>query len=497
MNTKLDILRLPLWVVLNAYTAYSGFGSASLGTTPAAQKTAAAEHLAKYVDDGSITLQWIGNHPNMAPAAPAAASSTGPSLDGVISATKKLSNELRNQIVDAAIVASDRLDAHSNVIDKHANDINSIKIMIDTTNNAIEATAKAFEAKVSNLKIDDRKVQEEVTRIVADAFKPIRAAIEEAGLQEEVGEMVAVRVIDRKPCKEVFGVAVRDRNGDDAMVDIWNDAAPPVDPNFIWTEGILAHLILSQDTGENAWFGGPKGTGKSETASQFAACTGRAFKRVNFRKYTASEDYIGAVGLENGATLFRKGDFLSAFTHPSSVILLDEISNAPAGELAPLNALLEPNCAVSIGGQVHRRAAGVLVFAADNTFGNGDDSGRYTGTGDMNSSLLDRFARVVPFTYLPFDKEVEAVVRHTKCDPLLAEHIIEAVCVARGKVTTGEVIDAPSIRSVVAFIRALKMLNVEQAWTTTIAARQPAESISGLEAIFASHISAITINKYL
>jgi MoxR-like ATPase len=225
--------------------------------------------------------------------------------------------------------------------------------------------------------------------------------------------------------------------------------------------------------------------------------TGRAFKRINFHKYTSAEDYIGAVGLENGQTVFKRGDFLAAFTHPSTVILLDEVTNADPGELAPLNGFLEPNSAVSFGGAVQTRAPGVLVFAADNTLGNGDDSGRYAGTRQMNSALVDRFARVVQFDYLPIDSEVEALVRHTGCHPKLAEHILHAVRVARSQVQTGEVIDAPSIRSVIAFIKALRVLPIDKAWATTIAARQPAESLPGLSAIYASCISETTINNYL
>ena len=152
---------------------------------------------------------------------------------------------------------------------------------------------------------------------------------------------------------------------------------------------------------------------------------------------------------------------------------------------------------MSFGGSVQTRAPGVLVFAADNTLGNGDDTGRYAGTRQMNSALVDRFARVVQFDYLPVQSEVDAVVRHTGCDPLLAAHILEAVFVARSQVRTGEVIDAPSIRSVIAFIRALRVLPVDKAWATTIAARQPVESLPGLTAIYLSCISETTINNCL
>jgi ABC-type sugar transport system ATPase subunit len=86
----------------------------------------------------------------------------------------------------------------------------------------------------------------------------------------------------------------------------------------------LRYLLLAQNTNANLWFGGEKSTGKSETARNFAGRTGRSFTRINFHKYTTTEDYIGSVGLENGATVFKRGAFLTAFTSPSPVILLDE-----------------------------------------------------------------------------------------------------------------------------------------------------------------------------
>jgi len=89
------------------------------------------------------------------------------------------------------------------------------------------------------------------------------------------------------------------------------------------------------------------------------------------------------------------------------------------------------------------------------------------------------------------------LVKHTGCAEGLAEHILQAINVCRSKVSTGEIIDAPSIRSVIAFIHALKVLPLEAAWNTTIAARQPAESAVALKAVFESSISLETIAKFM
>ncbi len=484
MNTlqiKMRLIALPIATVLGAYDTYCPSAPALTGTAPD-QKSKAVDALVVEVENHHVTVTDISL---ATPRNPVVSAGLDPAAVQAIQAASQA--ELTTVIGKMAGFESALLH-ESNTRTRLGNDLAS----------KVNDSLDKLDRKIGSFKLDDRSIHDAVTKVVADAFKPFQQAVQAAHAQAVVADLASVRVINAKYCLDVFGVDVLDRKGDSLLVDIWNDpSAPAIDPHFIWEQDILQHLLLSQDTGENVWFGGPKGTGKSETARQFAAFTGRAFKRINFHKYTSAEDYIGAVGLENGQTVFKRGDFLAAFTHPSTVILLDEVTNADPGELAPLNGFLEPNSAVSFGGSVHTRAPGVLVFAADNTLGNGDDTGRYAGTRQMNSALVDRFARVIPFVYLPLDDEVEAVVRHTGCDPKLAEHILHAVRVARSQVITGEVIDAPSIRSVIAFVRSLRVLTVDQAWATTIAARQPAESLPGLSAIYESCISETVIKNYL
>ena len=401
-----------------------------------------------------------------------------------------------NAKVDAASQVANRAEALALTL---TGDVSQLHARIGSHS----ADLALLDDRISSLKIDldasrvdDSAVQYEVARAIADAFAPFKQAVIEAGAESVVADAAAVHVTAVRSAFDVFGVSISDHAGKDVMVEVWNHpAAPAIDPNFIWTDRILRHLLLSQNTGENLWFGGDKGTGKSETARQFAAMTGRAYTRINFHKYTTADDYAGAIGLENGATVFKRGDFLTAFTCPSTVILLDEVSNADQGELATLNGFLEPNSAVSYGGSVQRRAPGVLVFAADNTLGNGDSSGRYAGTRTMNSALVDRFARIIKFTYLSKADEVNALMRHTGCSIDLASHVVDLLNACRAKVLTSDIIDAPSIRSAMAFIRALKVLPIEDAWASTIAARQPDESAAALEAIRCAYVDESLINR--
>jgi len=364
---------------------------------------------------------------------------------------------------------------------------------------AVAARAEALALKGSGAAVDPAAVQAAVKAAVQAAIEPINAALAVAdpGTVERVLSVVAGPV-RQDSCLNIFGIDLLDRKGNSVMVDLWdNAAAPAVDPCYIWSETLLAHLILSQNTGENLWLGGPKGTGKSEAAKQFAARTGRPFTRINFTKHTALEDFVGALGLVNGATEFVEGDFLMAFACPGAIILLDEPTNADPGNLAVLNGLLEPGARVNLGGAVRTRAAGVLVLGADNTLGHGDDSGRYAGTRLMNSSLLDRFARVLPMTYLPEAVEVDAVVKHTGCSVKLATHVVKCINHARAKVETGDIVDAPSLRQIVAFIRALAGLSVDDAWASTIASKQPAESAVAMAAIKAACLNNQTIEGEL
>lgn len=485
MSYQVEIARLPIAQVLGAYQKFCALPVAGI------TKLEATKWLADHVNAGTLSLADVTNAPRGTAASPAAGN---PVLEQQVSDLLARSVTLADQLDHTTRFANDTAKATSRLSDK----LDHQSFAAEALGNSLDKRIERLTVAVDNIKIDDAAVAVQVQQVIADAFAPFKQAVLDAGAQAVVADLSSVRIVGRSTASQVFGLSVLDMKGQEIPVDLWNHpSAPDVDPDFIWTAPILRHLLLSQDTGENVWFGGEKGTGKSETARQFAAKTGRAFTRINFHKHTSAEEYIGAVGLKDGATVFEPKDFLLAYTQPSSVILLDEVTNADAGELAPLNGYLEPKAAVSFGGQVHRRAKGVLIFAADNTFGNGDESGRHAGTRVQNSALLDRFARVVQFQFLPAASEIEAIVRHTGCHENIAEHVVSAITVCRAKVESGDIIDAPSIRSAMAFIRALRVLPPNEAWQTAVVSRQPSESAAVLNAIFATSIDQDVLTNYL
>ena len=478
MNLKdisLQISRIPSAIVLGAYDKFVESGTV-------VTKQQAVTSLAEDVMAGNIVIDDIKGAPTLSQRAVGTAPTTSTIDHAIVQATATVASRAESNALSALNRIED-MDQRVHHMDDALTDITQ----------AIDKLSRQ-----ANASLDGADIQAQVTKVIADAFKPFAEAVTASGAESVIGNMVSVTKIDCLPCVDVFGIDVKDMKGNTLFVDIYNAPnAPRIDPNFMWTEGILRHLLLSQRTGENTFFSGDKGTGKSQTAEQFSARTGRPYVRYNFHAQTTADDYAGAPTLENGNVVFKRGDFLQAYVTPATVILLDEISFAKAGNLAPLNGFLEANAKVSYGGMTHTKGEGVMIFGADNTLGNGDESGRYTGTTPMNSATLDRFSRLVTFKFMPLHLETEAVVNHTKCAPALAEHVLKAIHVARAKATTGDIVEAPSIRSVMAFIRAVSVMTVEEAWKTTIASRQPSESAPVLEAIRMSHINERLIHSLI
>lgn len=349
--------------------------------------------------------------------------------------------------------------------------------------------------KTKSQSVDQNQVRAEISRVVSEALGPVLAAAK--GTQEEDAiRTAAAAPTESKSFLELTGASVQNPRGEELETWIWNSPdAPPIDKNWVWQPEYLSALGMAADLGVNVWLAGPKGTGKSSIAQQFAAITGRPFTRINFERHSSAESFIGSVGLNNGSTQWEPGAFLQAYSTPGSVILLDELSVAHPGVLTVLNGLLEPGARVHIGGKTWTRAPGVVILAADNTSGSGDYTGRYSGTQALNSATVDRFSATVMVGWLPKHLEVAAIARRAYVSDRLAEHIVDALNLARGKAESGDIVDPPSIRRGVAFAQALRYMTPEQAWNCTIVAGQPAESEIALTALFATAIDCNLIKK--
>jgi MoxR-like ATPase len=492
-STQARIAALPIRTVFDAFAALHG------GATPSATKAEAARQLARAVESGRVSIRWVeaggagGLMPAPAPAPSAAPPSlAGPSLaavQAVAERAERASVQTATDLVSLAQSAS----ALGQSVQGIGQAVNTLSGSLGSLTGDVQALRSEVKAARST-RLDPSEFRSEVAAAVAATLSPLLPNLAPEVAAEVVRQTAAP--VSRVPALQAFGIDARDARGNPLEFDFWgHPEAPPVDPAFIWTEAILRRLFLAQQTGRNAWLGGPAGTGKSQTIEQWAARTGRMMRRFVFNRLSTCEDYLGAPGLTNGSTVFKPGPVLDVYTTPGAVCLLDEVGVANPGALSALNGFLEPGARMAYADRVWLRASSNLFFAADNSLTQGDQTGRFAGVQQMNTAFADRFAFVVPFSYLDPGVEAQALMQHTGCTRPLADHVVSILSMCRAKVDAGDIIDPPSIRQAIAFIQACSVLPVDEAWQVTIAARQPAESQVGLGAVYASAVSVSLIQQ--
>lgn len=286
----------------------------------------------------------------------------------------------------------------------------------------------------------------------------------------------------------------------DLYIRVYGDAAAPaVDSGYVFDGAILrrALVALSCECPLPTWLTGGKGTGKSDFAKQIAARCGRAYFRVSFTRLSEPADFIGDMGLRDGATVWQDGPVTAALRTPGAICLLDELSYCPAGLLAFLNPILEgrgapvrlPRC-----GELLNVAADVCVYAADNTNGTGDSTGEYAARNVVSADTRDRFRFVLTFNYLPADVEARLLRANVarecgrKLTTAAARAIVNVCNVARTKADAGELQGAPGLRAASAM--AILMAHGESApaaFDVCAVRAAPAESHETLRAIFAAN----------
>ena len=265
---KADVLRLSLADVATAY--------ATLCRAPVASftKLQQAEWLAQQLHGGNIVWDQLTQ-----PSQPQQRSVPAPFINAVaqdVGALQqahgdtvklisdlqanaiKLSRDTRQVSLDVQALQGDISSAST--VASRAEQVALDGLIIANRTAADIASIRGQVDRIADTKLDPSMATRAVADAVAAAFKPFEAAVAAAGAQAVVGDMVGAIVVDRQPALDVFGVDIRDTDGNKVLVDIWNDVSrPQIDPCFIWTDSILKVLLLAQDDGMNVWFGGEKG----------------------------------------------------------------------------------------------------------------------------------------------------------------------------------------------------------------------------------------------
>jgi cobaltochelatase CobS len=262
----------------------------------------------------------------------------------------------------------------------------------------------------------------------------------------------------------------------DAPLTLWTGAAnsPAADPFYVVDKQHMALLMTGMERSTNIWLTGPAGTGKSTLPEQAAATLGRPFVKIGMTRQTEVEALIGGMALRNGATVWEDGALIKAMRQPGTVILIDELTFAPAGVQAIIQLVADDHRSITLPtGELVKAADGVVFVVADNTAGSGDEGGLYAGTNVSNAALVTRFKRMIHVDYLSAQKEAEALANHTKCPMEAARHLADFVAqVRRMPAMQGVVI---SLRQMVGFVQCVQDgFSSKDAFVATISSRMPA-----------------------
>jgi len=267
-------------------------------------------------------------------------------------------------------------------------------------------------------------------------------------------------------------------------ISLWeaHGLSPRVDPFFVVDANVMATLATAAEHETNVWMVGPSGSGKTTTPEQFAAYTGRPFVKIAFTKQTEVNELVGNPGAKDGSTYWEDGALIAAIRRPGTVILIDEPTVASAGVQMIVQNMTDDHRSYTIHstGEVVKVAPGVMFVIADNTNGAGDETGQYAGTNQSNTSLVNRFKRMVRVDYLSKAQETNALVNHTRIPHVAAEHVADFMQRAR-KLPEMEGV-ALSLRQMVGFVDMVKDgFNAKYAFEVAVLTRLPGTERAAIE----------------
>jgi MoxR-like ATPase len=270
----------------------------------------------------------------------------------------------------------------------------------------------------------------------------------------------------------------------DTPLTLWAGVkAPDVDPFYVVNRAQLSTLMTAMERGSNVWLTGPAGTGKSTMPQQAAALLGRPIVKIGLTRQTEVDALVGGMALRNNATIWEDGVLMRAVRCPGTIVLLDELTFAPAGVQAIFQDLCSEHRSYTIAttGEVVKCADGVVFVVADNTTGTGNTSGLYEGTNVSNVALVTRFARMLIINYLTPEEEAEALANHTACPLAAAQHLATFVAECRRLPTLAGVV--LSMRQMVGFTQMVQDgYSSKDAFVATISSRMPATERATIEA---------------
>lgn len=208
---------------------------------------------------------------------------------------------------------------------------------------------------------------------------------------------------------------------------------PEIDPDYLFDPDTTAAILAGFKHNRRVLIQGLHGTGKSSHIEQIAARLNWPCIRINLDSQITRTDLLGRDALiaESGdvITTFQEGLLPYALRHPCALVF-DEYDAGRPDVLFVLQRILEQEGKLTLleNNKIITPHAFFRMFATANTLGAGDSTGLYHGTQALNQGQLDRWHIVTVLNGLPFEREVEIVMK--KSDNISENDIRQMVSLA-------------------------------------------------------------------
>lgn len=181
----------------------------------------------------------------------------------------------------------------------------------------------------------------------------------------------------------------------------------------------LATIIESEATGLKAIFVGDTGCGKTSILEYYAAVTGRPFYRNSWDETMDDQKLYGSLEIRSTdkgpETYFNPAITTQSMKYPA-ICVQDELSRGSSSQTMMLNPLLDRSCITitSHDGETSHTVKAHpdwLIFATDNTAGNGDDMDLYNSSNVLDQAIINRFDLYQRVPYAPASVEARLIAK--------------------------------------------------------------------------------------
>jgi cobaltochelatase CobS len=198
-----------------------------------------------------------------------------------------------------------------------------------------------------------------------------------------------------------------------------NEFVPKIDQDYRFDRDTTLAILSGFAFNKRVLIQGYHGTGKSTHIEQVAARLNWPCVRVNLDSHVSRVDLIGkdAIVLKDGKqiTEFKEGVLPWSIQNPVALVF-DEYDAGRPDVMFVIQRVLESegNFTLLDKNKVISQHDYFRMFATTNTIGLGDTTGLYHGTQQINQGQMDRWNIVTTLNYLPFEKELEIVLKKNK-----------------------------------------------------------------------------------